>query len=371
MSPCSKAKKRKAVTGRRLSFFDAGFKTEKVRDHIYGLEHFSPPPVLNYSKGHESLLACMKHGAHRHIAHVAAAGGLDQVVYFFVVYFGLAFLFAVLLAADPRGLIAYGNARDSNSFGDCFFLSVQAMSTIGFGAISPKSTYSNVVISLLSFVSVLYISFLTAVFIGNLLTPVADWTMSDCACLWHDKETNRTVLQVRMVFGPGKIYTNLRAEATVEAVADVGKSKTQTVTTKSLQFDNGKSLVRSTMWVLTHSVVESSPIYDACREVLHHDDESRVSQEGASSANEDPQAEEFHDYIRGQGFRNEELAHRVHRIEIRMQGTDPRLQAHTETVHIFGVSLVSVCQKHHASHVSRLCHALDSSPMKSRSAKNS
>jgi len=108
------------------------------------MENLKPPTVVNYSRQkHPTVFHWIKHEGHRHTANLAAAGGAEQVGYFFAMYFGLAFLFALLLWADPRGLLAYGDPRDENGFADCFFLSVQAMSTIGFGAISPKSTYSN------------------------------------------------------------------------------------------------------------------------------------------------------------------------------------------------------------------------------------
>ena len=198
-----------------------------------------------------------------------------------------------------------------------------------------------------SFVSVLYISLLTAVFIGNLLTPLADWKMSDCVCLWHDKESNRTVMQVRIVFAPGTIYTNLKAQCAVETVS-TESTKAAAVLTKPLEFQNGTSLVRASMWVLTHVVDEKSPLFEVCQAVIFDNDGTGEPQ-GRRRASTG--LERLHTNITAEGYKNHELALRVHKMHIRVEGTDPRLQEMTETVHVYGVSVghILICHRDRAA----------------------
>ena len=319
------------------------FQRGNLKYHIFGIRHLNPPAVLNYNgiDGKRSLFGNLKDKGHRYFTRLANAELTEQCIYFFVLYFGLALVFALLLAADPRGILAYGDPREKNTFEDCFFLSVQAMSTIGFGAISPKSTYSNIIVSLLSFVSILYISLLTAVFVGNLLTPIANWSMSDCACLWYDSTLKQYICQVRIIFAPGTIYTNMKANATAEMF--YGTTRTQTTVTKPFSFGNDISLVRTTMWVLTHVIDESSPMHSAATAVLGADksdiDEvedgkrrfTRLRKQSSSS-------ERILNEISRFGYKNEDLARHLFRLTIKVKGTDPRFQSSTETVHIFGVS---------------------------------
>ena len=319
------------------------FQRGNLKYHIFGISNLNPPAVINYNgiDGKRSLFGNLKDKGHRYFARLVNAELTEQCIYFFVLYFGLALLFALLLAADPRGILAYGDPREKNTFEDCFFLSVQAMSTIGFGAIGPKSTYSNIIVSLLSFVSILYISLLTAVFVGNLLTPIADWSMSDCACLWYDSTLKRYIFQVRIIFAPGTIYTNMKAHATAETF--YGTTRTQATVTKPLSFENDVSLVRTTMWVLTHVIDESSPMYGAATAVLGAnesdiDDVENGKRRSTRLRKRSSASERLRNEISRFGYNNEDLARHLFQLTVKVKGTDPRYQASTETVHIFGVS---------------------------------
>ena len=63
-------------------------------------------------------------------------------------YFGTALVFAVLVHIDPSasgGVSDLGTADSQGRFGDAFFYSVQALSTIGYGSLSPETDYTNMV----------------------------------------------------------------------------------------------------------------------------------------------------------------------------------------------------------------------------------
>ena len=64
------------------------------------------------------------------------------------------------------------NAR-SGSFWDAFFFSVQTMGTIGYGVISPKSFYGNVIVSIEAMLGLLGVAVITGLAFARLARPTA------------------------------------------------------------------------------------------------------------------------------------------------------------------------------------------------------
>jgi hypothetical protein len=209
--------------------------------YINGLESIpAPPEVLGYDDGKGRYR--VKH----FIGKLSSSSGKAQFLFFFMAYFAINLFFACLLYCDTGGIISHGNVRMSERefpFVDCVFLSVQSMSTIGFGAMHPISFYSNTVVSFQSFVSVVFFSLMTAVVIAHFLKPSPQWLLSDVACCYFDEVRERTVVQVRVVFRPGAVFTDMLAEAECEVFQYKGGRRTGTLT-KRVEFENRTSLMR-------------------------------------------------------------------------------------------------------------------------------
>ncbi len=83
-------------------------------------------------------------------------------------------LFAVLYFFDLEGV---ANARPG-SFSDAFFFSVQTFSTIGFGAMSPQTVYTHMLVTLESFAGLIAVALATGLIFAKFARPKAAVTFS-------------------------------------------------------------------------------------------------------------------------------------------------------------------------------------------------
>jgi len=90
-------------------------------------------------------------------------------------YAGINGVFALLYLAGGDCLVG---ARPG-SFGDAFFFSVQTFSTIGYGTMSPRTTYASVVVSLEAFVGLIMVAMATGLMFAKFSRPTARVLFSD------------------------------------------------------------------------------------------------------------------------------------------------------------------------------------------------
>lgn len=84
-------------------------------------------------------------------------------------YIGINILFAFAYLLQP-GCIA--NARPGN-FGDAFFFSLQTISTVGYGAMSPTNLYGHIVVSIEVWVGLLGLALITGLMFSRFSRPTA------------------------------------------------------------------------------------------------------------------------------------------------------------------------------------------------------
>src|SRR4051812_9478886 len=92
-------------------------------------------------------------------------------------FLGVNLVFALLYAADRGGIV---NARPG-SFADAFFFSVQTLGTLGYGAMAPRSLYTNLVVTAESFTSILIVALYTGVIFARFSRPFARVVFSNVA----------------------------------------------------------------------------------------------------------------------------------------------------------------------------------------------
>ncbi|MDD5585838.1 MAG: ion channel [Alphaproteobacteria bacterium] len=78
-------------------------------------------------------------------------------------------LFALLYLVDPHGL----QGARPGSFRDAFFFSVQTLSTVGYGVISPQSFYANAVATAESLVALICFGLISGLFFSRFSRPSA------------------------------------------------------------------------------------------------------------------------------------------------------------------------------------------------------
>ena len=93
------------------------------------------------------------------------------------VYVGLNLIFAGLYLVDPRGV----SGMRSGDFVDAFFFSVQTLSTVGYGAMSPVGRYANLVVTLECFTGLVLLAVTTGVIFARVSKPTARVLFSQVA----------------------------------------------------------------------------------------------------------------------------------------------------------------------------------------------
>lgn len=126
---------------------------------------------------------------------------------FGVVYLAGNLLFSLLYLAGGEGTIA--GARPG-SFADVFFFSVQTMTTIGYGALTPAGTYANLLVTLEAFLGLMGFAMATGIVFAKFARPSARVLFSRVCVVDHWQHGERA-LKFRMANG----RANQIAEATV------------------------------------------------------------------------------------------------------------------------------------------------------------
>lgn len=107
------------------------------------------------------------------------------------VYLGTAVLFAALYSLQPDGVAG------AHSFADDLWFSVQTLSTIGYGAMTPASVWANVLVILESFIGLAGVAVVTAILYAKFSLPDARVRFSKALAI-HDRNGVPT-LHLRVV----------------------------------------------------------------------------------------------------------------------------------------------------------------------------
>lgn len=170
-------------------------------------------------------------------------------------------LFGLLYMLDPGGV---ANAR-AGSFADAFFFSVQTLGTVGYGAMSPKSTYANLIVTLEAFFGVVMVAVATGVIFAKVSKPTARVMFSQVAVITEFDGVPTLMLRA----------ANQRSNQILEA--EVMLSLARQVTTaegltmrqfQELRVTRQRSPLFALSWLVMHPLDESSPLHGCTPEAL-------------------------------------------------------------------------------------------------------
>lgn len=174
-------------------------------------------------------------------------------ILFLVVYLALNGCFALLLWVGDAQILNAGP-----TFLDRFFFSVQTMATIGYGFMAPGDLLAHAVVTLESFVGVVYTAVVTGVFFAKFSTPSARVSFST-TCVVGDVEGVPT-LQFRCA--------NARTAALVEASVTVTLTRNETLADGErvrrlydLALRRNTSPMFAMTWTVMHPIVPGSPLH--------------------------------------------------------------------------------------------------------------
>ena len=171
-------------------------------------------------------------------------------------------VFALLYLA---GGTCISNMRDG-SFVDAFFFSVQTLSTIGYGAMSPTTDYANAIVVVEAFYGLLFVAITTGILFAKFSTPTARLMFSREALI--TEMNGKRVLTFRVA--------NTRDSHIVEAVIRVAVARDEVDAKGNMMrriYD--LPLVRDTSpllaltWTVMHEIDEGSLLHGLTSEDLH------------------------------------------------------------------------------------------------------
>jgi inward rectifier potassium channel len=147
----------------------------------------------------------------------------------------------------------------SGSFEDAFFFSVQTLGSIGYGVISPKTTYAHVIVTVEAIASLLVIAVVTGLSFARFSKPTARVLFSKIAVI--TPHNGQPTLMFRAA--------NQRANQILEAEIRVYLSRDE-ITTEGERFRrvHELTLIRnrnpsfSLSWSIMHPIDEQSPLYN-------------------------------------------------------------------------------------------------------------
>jgi inward rectifier potassium channel len=177
------------------------------------------------------------------------------------VYLVINLVFAALYLAVPGDIT---NVKPGD-FADAFFFSVQTLSTVGYGAMSPVSFYANIIVTIECLVGLMLIAVTTGVIFARVSRPTARVVFGHIAMIAPFEGAPH--LMVRAI--------NERSNQILEA--EVNLNLTRTVQTAEghawrrfyeLPVTRRRSPLFALSWTIMHPLDERSPLFGATAESL-------------------------------------------------------------------------------------------------------
>ena len=173
-------------------------------------------------------------------------------LFFFALFLAVNLLFAVVL------WLGHADVMNAHGFADYYWFSVQTLATIGYGYLAPNDTFSNVIVTIESFVGIGLVAMITGIFFARFATPYAAVIFSKVAIIGeHD---GKRTLMFRMA--------NARSTAIVEATARVYLSRDEVLVggermrrIYDLPLRRATSPIFNLTWLATHTIDETSPLH--------------------------------------------------------------------------------------------------------------
>jgi inward rectifier potassium channel len=176
-------------------------------------------------------------------------------------YLSLNLIFASLYWLDPGGV---ANTRPG-SFLDVFFFSVETISTIGYGVMTPKSLYANIIMTAEAFTGLGMVAIATGLIFSRVSRPTARVLFSRIAVITPFDGV--PALMFRAANQRGNQI--LEAEASVNLFGEVTTIEGHTMRRfEPLQLVRSRQPMFALSWTLMHLIDETSPLYGATEESL-------------------------------------------------------------------------------------------------------
>jgi inward rectifier potassium channel len=165
-------------------------------------------------------------------------------------------LFATLyFLAGPGALTGASNTTWAR-FEDCFFFSVQTLSTIGYGRLTPNSRPANLLVAIEALIGLLGFAILSALLFARFTRPTARVTFSRNAIIAPYQDG--WALMFRLVNMRNHDLTAVRAVASLARWVEANGKRQRRF--DQLEIERDSIIFMPLHWVVVHPITSSSPL---------------------------------------------------------------------------------------------------------------
>ena len=179
---------------------------------------------------------------------------VQLLIAFFFIYIVSNAFFAGLYLMDPESL-----STSDKSFAQAFFFSVQTMSTIGFGVLSPESLYANIIVVIEAAFGIVGVATITGVIFERISKPNAKILFTNN--IVHSLVDGKKSISFRMSNTRGNdiIEASLSLSALIDETTKEGNHIRRI---RDLKLVRSKTPFFKLSWLATHEIDEESPLYN-------------------------------------------------------------------------------------------------------------
>ena len=170
--------------------------------------------------------------------------------------------FASLYLLDPGGI---ANAAP-RSFADAFFFSVQTMATIGYGTLSPLSTYANVLVVVEAALALVSVAVVTGLIFAKLSRPRSGILFSDVVTIEKREGKPTFMFRVANARGNDVVEASIRVTVLRDEVTPEGHRLRRL---HELPLQRSTQPLFTLSWLVMHVIEEKSPLAGLTPESAH------------------------------------------------------------------------------------------------------
>lgn len=175
------------------------------------------------------------------------------------------------------------------NFAEAWFFSVQTLTTVGYGAVSPVCFSSNLIASFIALTGLVTFALITGLFFARFSKPVAQFRFSEHAIIGPYRP-DMDGLMFRMANRRDNRVINVEAKLVMSWVEhQPGGEERRRFSQLELEIDRVAMLALS--WTIVHPITEDSPLFKKGKKEL---DEMQVEIFTLISAHDDSFAQEVH-----------------------------------------------------------------------------
>lgn len=189
------------------------------------------------------------------------------LLFYFIVNLVFATIYFAVGVENLRGIDATSKV---DQFGQAFFFSIQTLTTVGYGHVSPSGFITSLVASVEALLGLLSFAIATGLFYGRFSKPKAFLKFSDHALIAPYQ--NGKALMLRFAPFKNTVLTDAEARITLGIATEENGVKSNKFYNLDLELEKINLLTLS--WTLVHPITEDSPLF-----VLNEEDFKTTSGE--------------------------------------------------------------------------------------------